>query len=210
MAVLLRQEPESIPEVEAVPECYSLPLPESAEAEPGDTSYVGEPVSQVATETLAEPRVVLDDSPGPDPQPEQVEFSNHSPIGAAAAPALKTRLKVLAIDDDAVMRKLLKMGLAPHGYECETAENGKAAQEVLRKFRPDLILVDLLMPVMDGLSFINWLRQTARDTTPVLVFTNLGGTQITQEALRSGANSVASKPLHFKELLQAMRQLVPA
>jgi DNA-binding response OmpR family regulator len=63
---------------------------------------------------------------------------------------------------------------------------------------------------MDGLSFINWLRQTAQDTTPVLVFTNLGGTQITQEALRSGANSVASKPLHFKELLQAMRQLVPA
>ncbi len=121
-------------------------------------------------------------------------------------PARKT---VLVIDDDAVMRMLLKMGLPTHGYDCLTADNGKAAQTLLQTHRPDLILVDLMMPVMDGLTFIRWLRQTARDATPVLVFSNVSTPKITQEALESGANSFACKPLHLNELLEIMSQLVP-
>lgn len=96
--------------------------------------------------------------------------------------------KILVIDDDPALRMLLKMGIGPHGYDCVTAENGKAAQPVFQTSRPDLILVDLLMPVMDGLAFIRWLRQTAQDSTPVLVFTNVDNPKITQEALDSGAN----------------------
>jgi CheY-like chemotaxis protein len=131
-------------------------------------------------------------------------------ISIPSVPKRPPKRRVLAIDDDPTMRKLLKMGLAPHNYDCVTAENGKAAQEVLKSYRPDLILVDLLMPVMDGLAFLNWLREVARDPTPVIVFTNVNDGEMTRAALRSGANSYASKPLHLKELLQAMQQLMPA
>ena len=131
------------------------------------------------------------------------------PAGRPVDPKQRPKKKVLVIDDDPTMRMLLKMGLGSHAYDCLTAENGKAAQAVLQTHRPDLILVDLLMPVMDGLTFIQWLRQTARDSTPVLVFTNVNIPKITQEALTSGANSFAYKPLHLKELLEVMNQLVP-
>ncbi len=126
-----------------------------------------------------------------------------------AMPERSSRPRVLAVDDDAITRKLLKMGLACHGYDCETAENGSVAQEIVQTYHPDVIVLDLLMPVMDGLSFLSWLRQTARATTPVVVLTNLGGTEIVREAVEVGANSVLRKPVHLKELLQVMQQFVP-
>lgn len=121
-----------------------------------------------------------------------------------------TKKKVLVIDDDPVLRMLLKMGLEPHGYDCVTAENGREAQAVFAASCPELILVDLLMPVMDGLAFIHWLRQTAHNSTPVLALTNIDDPRITQEALRSGANACACKPLHLRDLLHALEELVPA
>jgi len=127
---------------------------------------------------------------------------------AATSAVLPTRKKILVADDDQVMRMLLKMGLSAQGYECLLAENGRAAQELVTKERPDLILVDLLMPVMDGLAFIQWLRQTLQDKTPVLVFTNVSDPKIAQEALRHGANEFACKPVHLKELLNTVGKLV--
>ena len=128
------------------------------------------------------------------------------PVPAEQAP----RQTILIIDDDPMLRMLLKMGLEPHGYDCLAAENGKAAQPVFEMSRPDLILLDLLMPVMDGLAFIHWLRHAIRDSTPILVFTNVDNPRVTQEALRSGANSFVYKPIHLKDLLGAIRELVPA
>ncbi len=117
--------------------------------------------------------------------------------------------KILVVDDDPVMRMLLKMGLRTPEFECVLAENGKAAQELVPTNRPELILLDLLMPVMDGLSFLQWLRQTAQDQTPVLVFSNVNDPKITQEALKTGANGFACKPLHLKELMASIQKLVP-
>jgi CheY-like chemotaxis protein len=120
------------------------------------------------------------------------------------------KTKVLVVDDDPTLRMLLKMGLERHGYECLLAENGKAAQAVVQANHPALILVDLLMPVMDGLTFVQWLRETAQDSTPVLVLTNVDDAKITQEALDNGANAFACKPLRLKELLQTIEELVPS
>jgi CheY-like chemotaxis protein len=139
------------------------------------------------------------------PEPEAGDLGPESSLGWRERPGRQ----VLVIDDDATMRMLLKMGLGRRGYDCLTAENGKVAQAVLERSKPDLILVDLMMPVMDGLTFIHWLRQIARDSTPVLVFTNVDTPQITQEALASGANAFACKPLHLRELMELMNQLVP-
>jgi CheY-like chemotaxis protein len=119
-----------------------------------------------------------------------------------------SRRKVLVVDDDLVIRMLLKMGLGAHGYDCVTAEHGKAAQAILQTNRFDLLVVDLLMPVMDGLAFIRWLRQTAQDSTPVLVFTNVDDPKIARDAQACGADSIVCKPVHLRDLVDEMNRLV--
>jgi CheY-like chemotaxis protein len=157
--------------------------------------------------TVPEPRFPAE--PKQMPSPANVR-TNSEHIGSSDGPNPRARKTVLVIDDDATMRMLLRLGLRSHDYDCLTAENGKVAQELLETNRPDLILVDLLMPVMDGLTFLHWLRKTARNATPVLVFTNMNTPNITQEALASGANAFAYKPLHLRELLEAITKLVPS
>ena len=61
--------------------------------------------------------------------------------------------------------------------------------------------------VSDGVAFIQWLRQTARDSTPVLVFSTVDNPKIMQEVLKSGADFFARKPLHLKELVETMDKL---
>jgi CheY-like chemotaxis protein len=118
--------------------------------------------------------------------------------------------RALVVDDDPVIRMLLEMGLERYGYECVTAEHGKAAQAIMETNRFDVLVVDLLMPVMDGLSFIRWLRKTLRDKTPVLVFTNVDDIKIAREAVACGANALAGKPMPLKEIVAAMNNLVHA
>jgi CheY-like chemotaxis protein len=125
------------------------------------------------------------------------------------APGQRPMRRVLVVDDDPVIRMLLGMGLEHYGYECVTAEHGKAAQAILQRDSFDLLVVDLLMPVMDGLAFIRWLRKTAMDTTPVLVFTNVDDLKIAREAVACGANALAGKPMPLRELVAAMNTLIP-
>lgn len=191
--------------VEKMPEGLVEADQAPAQAIPADVLEMVEGVVERAT--VPEPRF--------ETEPEQTQSpangkTDGEHIGSPEEPNQRARKKVLVIDDDATMRMLLKMGLRSHDYDCLTAENGRVAQELLETHRPDLILVDLLMPVMDGLSFLHWLRKTARNKTPVLVFTNMNTPNITQEALASGANAFACKPLHLRELLEVMSQLVPS
>jgi CheY-like chemotaxis protein len=122
---------------------------------------------------------------------------------------LSGRKTVLVVDDDSIMRMLLKMGLRSAAYDALLAENGKVAQQLVQAKSPDVILLDLLMPVMDGLSFLKWLRHTVHNQTPVLVFSNVNDPKITQQALHDGANGIACKPLHLKELISSIQKLVP-
>ena len=116
--------------------------------------------------------------------------------------------KVLLIEDDPTIRMLLQMGLRRHQYDCVAAENGRAAQALLKSHRPDMIVVDLMMPVMDGLAFIQWLRHTVRDdATPVLVFTTVQDPKVMHEVLRTGADLFCGKPMHLKELVAQLRKL---
>ncbi len=146
---------------------------------------------------------------GPEAAPEADEQAHSgeqvNPSGGVVAPP-KT---LLVVDDDPVMRMLLKLGLRSPGFECLVAENGKAAQEIMETNHPDLILLDLLMPVMDGMSFLQWLRQTKKNQTPVLVFSNANDSKMTDEALTRGAHGVLYKPLHLKELKNSIQKLVP-
>jgi two-component system alkaline phosphatase synthesis response regulator PhoP len=85
------------------------------------------------------------------------------------------KAKILAVEDDKMLSGIYELKLKSQGYLVETAANGEEGLEKARTFMPDLILLDLMMPVMDGYSMLARLR--ADDTlknTKVIVLTNLG------------------------------------
>jgi CheY-like chemotaxis protein len=140
-------------------------------------------------------------------QPVGKTVNSDVPKGQPAPVELRPKKKVLVIEDDTTLQMVLEMLLQDHEYDCKIAENGMAAQGMLQTFRPDIIVVDLFMPVMDGLAFLQWLRQTAKDSTPVIVFSTVDDPKIAQDVFKSGANFFVRKPSPLKELLEAMKQL---
>jgi two-component system response regulator MprA len=125
-----------------------------------------------------------------------------------AEPSVKKR--VLIIDDDASIRMLLEMGFRLRGYDCMLAENGLAAQPLVLSEHFDAILVDLMMPMMDGLSFIHWLREAASNQTPVLVLTSVHSATVSQEVIEAGANGLALKPIRIPQILEELKKLIAA
>jgi CheY-like chemotaxis protein len=82
------------------------------------------------------------------------------------------RARIMVVEDDADSRELLASMLAEHASELRTASNGQEALGVLRTFEPDLLITDLLMPVMDGMTFLEIFRSTPRfQHVPVIVVT---------------------------------------
>jgi CheY-like chemotaxis protein len=116
---------------------------------------------------------------------------------------------ILVVEDNAVMLAGLAVVLRRHGYEVLTAENGQQAIDLMRRGdKPDLILLDMLMPVLDGWHFLEQLRQVLLDTTtPVVVAT---GTNLTQEwAETHGCSGFIRKPFDEAVLLGEVRRCLP-
>lgn len=102
--------------------------------------------------------------------------------------------KVLIIEDDPPYRKIYKRKFEVAGYEVETAENGEEGFAKAQTFRPDLVLVDLMMPKMDGFQFLDHLRaDDSLKGTPVFVLTNLSTPEDAEKVLRRGALGVMVK-----------------
>jgi DNA-binding response OmpR family regulator len=118
--------------------------------------------------------------------------------------------RILIVDDDPVYRKLLAMGLEFAEFEVSTAKNGADAKNVLERVTPDVIVVDMLMPVLDGLGFIHWLKGEAGMETPVILLSSLDSRTFAVEALVAGAADVVLKPVGLDEIVDKIRALVPA
>ena len=120
-----------------------------------------------------------------------------SPHAAADAP----RPRVLVADDNADMRDYLTRLLAPH-YEVETAANGQAALERIQATPPDLVLSDVMMPVLDGFGLVAAVRQDpATRTVPIILLSARAGEGAQIEGLGSGADQYLVKPFSARELL---------
>ena len=107
---------------------------------------------------------------------------------------------VLVIDDDAEMREIERAALSCAGYRVLVATNGLEGLQLLETQRPCVILLDLMMPVMDGLTFLaeRTKRGIARDV-PVVCFT-AGGGEMQKHAVTLGARECLRKPADFDEL----------
>lgn len=116
--------------------------------------------------------------------------------------------RVLLVDDDEVLRELLTMILQHGGCNVSTAENGSVAQQVLADNDPfDLIVLDLMMPVLDGMGFLDWLRGERASDVPVLVMSGMEQEGIADELRAMGASAVLFKPVKVPELLQTIQAL---
>lgn len=112
---------------------------------------------------------------------------------------------ILVVDDDESVRDVLRRQLESQGHRVYSAENGRQALNVIAWRRPDLVLLDIDMPVMDGWTAMRTLRQTRETRTlPVIVLTSLSHPEDEIEALDSGADAFVSKPFLAPELQARM------
>jgi two-component system KDP operon response regulator KdpE len=112
-------------------------------------------------------------------------------------------LKVLVVDDEPPIRRLLRMGLGTQGYQTIDAPNAKAALDLLGE-TPDLVILDLGLPDMQGLELLRQIRKQ-REDLPIVVLSSRGDEAAKVEALDLGADDYVTKPFGMDELLARMR-----
>jgi two-component system KDP operon response regulator KdpE len=106
---------------------------------------------------------------------------------------------VLVVDDEPPIRRLLKRKLTTQNYQVVEAETAKTALELLRSERPDLVVLDLGLPDMDGLDLIPVIREQSR--VPIVVLSSRGDERVKVEALLRGADDYITKPFGMEELV---------
>ena len=111
--------------------------------------------------------------------------------------------RVLVVDDEPPIRKLLRMGLSVHGYHVIEATNGKNALELLGK-SPDIIILDLGLPDIQGHDLLRMIRGR-NEAVPVIVLSSRGDEAGKVQALDLGADDYVTKPFGMDELLARMR-----
>ena len=113
-------------------------------------------------------------------------------------------LRVLVIDDEPPIRKLLRVGLSAHGYQIMEASSGKMALELLGGQTPDLIVLDLGLPDMQGHELLRTMR-ARNDSVPIVVLSSRDDEAGKVQALDYGADDYVTKPFGMDELLARMR-----
>ena len=107
--------------------------------------------------------------------------------------------KALVIEDDGNIAELLRLYLEKDGFSVSRAADGGEGLEMFRAFDPDIVLLDIMLPVMDGWSILREIRKTSK--TPVIMLTAKGETPDKVSGLEMGADDYVTKPFDVKELL---------
>ncbi len=110
---------------------------------------------------------------------------------------------IVVVDDEKSILKLISSQLRVRGYEVYTGLDGEEAISLVEQHSPDLLLLDVKMPVMNGLEVCKRLREWSK--VPIIVISALGDASYAVEALDSGADDYLRKPFHVEELLARVR-----
>ncbi len=118
--------------------------------------------------------------------------------------------KILIVDDSISMRQMVGFTLKQGGFDVVEAEHGKAALDQLGKSAVDLIITDLNMPVMDGITLIQNVRKLpAMKTKPILMLTTEGLASKKEQGKAAGATGWIVKPFDPEKLLQTIAKVLP-
>src|SRR5678815_6118264 len=113
---------------------------------------------------------------------------------------------ILVVDDELGIRALLSEILADEGHTIELAENAAQARACRERIRPDLVLLDIWMPDVDGISLLKEWGSTAQLTMPVIMMSGHGTIDTAVEATKFGAMAFLEKPITLQKLLRAVEQ----
>ena len=117
--------------------------------------------------------------------------------------------RILLVDDDASLLQLLSEALKEAGYVVQTARSGEAGLEMAQTFNPDVVVLDLVLPKINGFNVCAKLRANqATAKTPIIMMTTLTGRFPRLEGMASGCNEYIAKPFEVKELLSCIENLL--
>jgi two-component system, OmpR family, KDP operon response regulator KdpE len=111
--------------------------------------------------------------------------------------------RILIVDDEPQITRVLRTSLDAHGYDLRVANDGDTALQIARDWTPDLMITDLSMPVMDGLELCRRFRQ--KSNAPIIVLSVKGEERTKVQALDAGADDYVTKPFGINELLARVR-----
>lgn len=115
--------------------------------------------------------------------------------------------RILVVEDDPHIRRIMSMGLKLEGYDVITAENGLEGIEKFTSYGADAITLDLMMPVMDGLTFIQKLRSEINQEVPIIVLTSVDLEDATRDLAEYGASAIVIKPATVQEIISTLKQV---
>ncbi len=113
------------------------------------------------------------------------------------------RLCIMVVDDEPAIRILLKRCLEPEDYDVITASDGDSALAAMKKCQPDLVVLDILMPGLNGFEVLELIRQ--RFDIPVIMLSGKQEVTTVRDALILGADDYLRKPFHTRELVARIR-----
>ena len=108
---------------------------------------------------------------------------------------------VLIVDDEPALREIMAEALAAEGYRVTTAVDGARALDHVRESRPDLVVLDLMMPVLDGWAFIDAYREIAEDEIPIIGVSANMTTEVAARLRNLGVRVCLAKPFDLDELI---------
>jgi DNA-binding response OmpR family regulator len=146
------------------------------------------------------PWPVIDSGSGPARYPEVGDDAMSSSASQTTGP------RILVVDDEDAILDFVELGLKYEGFEVELARDGVEAISAVASRRPDLILLDLSLPGLDGLDVCRRVRQAS--DVPIIMLTARGDVDERVEGLEAGADDYLPKPFKFKELLARVRAVL--
>lgn len=130
------------------------------------------------------------------------------PIHLLEASAQRPR-RVLVVDDDPTIRRVLTLNLEADGYEVSVAGDGDEAKELARSIHPDVVILDVMMPVADGYSVLRALRSSPQtDDIPVVMLSARASDDEVFQGWQSGADSYVTKPFELDEVMSLVEKMV--
>lgn len=120
---------------------------------------------------------------------------------------MKPGTKILIVEDDKSIARLLEMELGRRGYSARSAYDGEAGLEAVGRFRPDAIVLDIMLPKLDGVGVLRRLRRDG-DATPVVMLTARDATLDKVHGLNSGADDYLAKPFDIEELVARLEAVL--
>jgi len=116
---------------------------------------------------------------------------------------MKRKARILVVDDDSQILDMLKCTLEEEGYDVDVAADGKSALALLPKHKPDLVLLDIRMPDLDGYQVLEFIRENSE--VPVIMLTGVVEPISVYQSVNLGADDYVRKPFHIRELVARIK-----